>query len=98
MQLVLVTKDELKAVAAATGGRAFFPKRETDLKASFAEIEAELRSQYLIAYSSSNKKRDGAYRQMQIEVINSGLTKEKLKLRYRPGYFAKPTGDKARSN
>jgi len=93
-----INRDELKAVAAATGGRAFFPKRETDLKTSFAEIEAELRSQYLIAYSSANKKRDGAYRQMQIDVINPGLAKDKLKLRYRPGYFAKPIGDKARSN
>ena len=90
-----INRDALKAVAEATGGRAFFPKRETDLKTSFAEIEAELRSQYLVAYSSSNKKRDGAYRQMQIEVINPGLAKEKLKLRYRPGYFAKPIVDKA---
>jgi Ca-activated chloride channel family protein len=93
-----INRDALKAVTTATGGRAFFPKRDTDLKTSFAEIEAELRSQYLVAYSSSNKKRDGAYRQMQIEVINPGLAKEKLKLRYRPGYFAKPTVDKARSN
>jgi VWFA-related protein len=85
-----VNNDALKAVAAATGGRAFFPKRETDLKTSFAEIEQELRSQYLIAYSSSNKKRDGAYRQMRLEVASLELKKEQLKLRHRPGYFAKP--------
>lgn len=85
-----VDRDGLKAVAAATGGRAFFPKRETDLKTAFAEIEQELRSQYLIAYSSSNKKRDGAYRQMRLEIINPELKKQDLKLRYRPGYFAKP--------
>ena len=87
-----INHDGLKAVAAATGGRAFFPKREIDLKTAFAEIEAELRSQYLIAYSSSNKKRDSAYRQMRLEVINPELAKEKLNLRYRPGYFAKPLG------
>jgi VWFA-related protein len=85
-----VDRDGLKAVADATGGRAFFPKRETDLKTAFAEIEQELRSQYLVAYSSSNKKRDGAYRQMRLEIVNSELKKEQLKLRYRPGYFAKP--------
>jgi VWFA-related protein len=85
-----VNRDGLKAVAAATGGRAFFPKRETDLKTAFSEIEQELRSQYLIAYSSSNKKRDGAYRQMRLEITNPELKKEDLKLRYRPGYFAKP--------
>jgi len=87
-----VNHDGLKAVAAATGGRAFFPKRETDLKTAFAEIEAEMRSQYLIAYSSSNKKRDGAYREMRLEVVSAELKKEKLNLRYRPGYFAKPLG------
>ena len=70
-----VNHEGLKAVAAATGGRAFFPKRETDLKTAFAEIEQELRSQYLIAYSSTNKKRDGAYRQMRLEVISPELKK-----------------------
>lgn len=85
-----VNHDALSAVATGTGGRAFFPKRETDLSSAFAEIEQELRSQYLVAYSSTNKNRDGSYRQMQIEIPNSELQKEKLKLRHRPGYFAKP--------
>jgi Ca-activated chloride channel family protein len=80
----------LEAVAGGTGGRAFFPKRETDLRSAFAEIEQELRSQYLIAYSSTNKNRNGAYRKMQIEITNPELQKEQLKLRHRPGYFAKP--------
>ncbi len=89
-----IDKDAIRAVAEGTGGRAFFPKRETDLKAAFAEIEQELRSQYLIAYSSTNKARDGAYRQMRIEITNPALQQEKLKLRYRPGYFAKPLPQK----
>lgn len=81
----------VNAVASGTGGRAFFPKRETDLRAAFAEIEQELRSQYLIAYSSTNKNRDGGYREMKIEVTNPALQKDQLKLRHRPGYYAKPT-------
>jgi Ca-activated chloride channel homolog len=85
-----VNHDALSEVATGTGGRAFFPKRENDLSNAFAEIEQELRSQYLIAYSSTNKNRDGSYRQMQIEITNPELQKEKLKLRHRPGYFAKP--------
>ena len=84
-----VDRDELNAVANATGGRAFFPKRETDLTGAFAEIEQELRSQYLIAYSPTNKNRDGSYRQMKIEITNPELQKEQLQLRHRPGYFAK---------
>jgi VWFA-related protein len=86
-----VDRNALNAVANGTGGRAFFPKRETDLKDAFAEIEQELRSQYLIAYSSTNKNRDGGYRQMRIDITNPELQKEQIKLRHRPGYFAKST-------
>ncbi len=84
-----VNRDALNALADGTGGRAFFPKKEADLQIAFAEIERELRSQYLIAYSSSNKKRDGSYRRMRIEITDAALQKEQLRLRYRPGYFAK---------
>jgi Ca-activated chloride channel family protein len=91
-----VDHDALNAVATGTGGRAFFPKRETDLRDAFAEIEQELRSQYLIAYSSTNKNRDGAYRQMRLEITNPELQKEQLKFRHRPGYFAKPVTAAAR--
>ena len=79
----------LRDVAKRTGGRAFFPDKKFDLNAAFAEIEKELRTQYLIAYSSTNKKRDGAYRKISIEITNPELKKEKLELRHRPGYYAK---------
>jgi VWFA-related protein len=85
-----VNKDDLNAVATGTGGRAFFPKKDTDLSEAFKQIEQELRSQYLVAYSPTNKNRDGSYRQMKLEVVNPELQKEKLLLRHRPGYFAKP--------
>jgi VWFA-related protein len=84
-----VDKNALRDLAERTGGRAFFPKKQEDMTAAFAEIEQELRSQYLLAYSSTNKKRDGSFRKMSIEVTNPELRKQQLKLRYRPGYFAK---------
>lgn len=87
-----VDRGTLRTVAERTGGRAFFPRKEADLTAAFAEIEQELRSQYLLAYSSTNKNRDGSYRQMRIEIINPEL--RRLKLRYRPGYFAKSVNGK----
>ena len=79
----------LRDVAQRTGGRAFFPDKKFDLNAAFAEIEKELRTQYLLAYSSTNKKRDGAYRKISIEITNPELKKEKLEIRHRPGYYAK---------
>jgi VWFA-related protein len=84
-----INKKVLEEVAEKTGGRAFFPKKSTDLVTAFQEIEQELRSQYLIAYSSSNKQQDGKFRSMKIEVTNPTLAKDKMNLRYRPGYFAK---------
>ena len=87
-----VNRDELRTVAERTGGRAFFPRKEADLKTAFAEIERELRTQYLIAFSSTNKRRDGSFRRLRLEITNPELEKEKLKLRYRPGYFSKKEG------
>jgi VWFA-related protein len=84
-----VYHDPLKDIAERTGGRAFFPDKKFDLNAAFAEIERELRTQYLIAYSSSNKNRDGAYRKIEIEITNPELRKANLQFRHRPGYFAK---------
>jgi len=84
-----IKKSVLKEVAEKTGGRAFFPNKSQDLLAAFQEIEQELRSQYLLAYSSTNKQHDGKFRSMKIEIANPTLAKDKLNLRYRPGYFAK---------
>jgi Ca-activated chloride channel homolog len=84
-----VNRGTLRDVAERTGGRAFFPKKEEDLHKAFVEIEQELRTQYLLAYSSTNKDRDGAYRKITIEITNPALLKEKIQLRHRPGYFAK---------
>jgi Ca-activated chloride channel family protein len=84
-----VDRAALRDLAQRTGGRAFFPDKKLDLNAVFAEIERELRTQYLLAYSSTNKKRDGAYRKITVEIVNPELRKEKLEIRHRPGYYAK---------
>ena len=84
-----VNKGALRELAERTGGRAFFPDKKFDMNAAFAEIERELRTQYLIAYSSSNKKRDGSYRKITVELTNPELRKQNLEIRHRPGYYAK---------
>jgi Ca-activated chloride channel homolog len=79
----------LRKVSDRTGGRAFFPSQPSELHAAFSQIDQELRSQYLIAYSPTNKTRDGSYRRIRIEIINSELRKNKPQLLYRQGYYAK---------
>ena len=82
----------LRKVSDRTGGRAFFPTQPSELQASFAQIDQELRSQYLIAYSPTNKNHDGSYRRLRIEVINPELRQSKPLLLYRQGYYARKQG------
>lgn len=89
-----VDRGSLKKLAERTGGRAYFPESERELRAAFEQIQRELREQYLLAYSPSNKNRDGSYRRIQIEIIDPELKKANLRLNYRPGYFAKTSAAK----
>lgn len=84
-----INEGALKKLTEGTGGRAYFPRSEREMRDAFAQIERELREQYLIAYSPSNKMRDGSYRRVIIELVNPEFRKDNLRLTYRPGYFAK---------
>jgi VWFA-related protein len=84
-----IDEGSLKKVAERTGGRAFFPEDESELRTAFAQIQLELRSQFLVAYSPTNKNRDGSFRKVQIEVASPELRKQNLRLNYRQGYFAR---------
>src|SRR5437764_9453277 len=84
-----IDEGALRKISEGTGGRAYFPRNERDLNDAFAQIQRDLRERYLIAYSSSNKNRDGSYRRVTIEIVNPDLRRENFKLNYRPGYFAK---------
>ncbi len=83
-----VKEGTLKKLSERTGGRAFFPKEDTDLGDAFRQIQQELRSQYLVAYEPNNTLRDGGYRKIKIEITNPELRKQKLRLLYRQGYYA----------
>jgi VWFA-related protein len=84
-----VNEGDLRKIAEKTGGRAYFPRHERDLRDAFAQIQRDLREQYLVAYSPRNKARDGSYRKIEIQLVNPSLKQQELKLNYRAGYFAK---------
>ena len=83
-----IEKDSLEKLSNRTGGRAFFPGSETELQRAFAQIQEELRSQYVVAYSPKNKTRDGGRREVKLEIVNPELRKRKLQLLYRQSYYA----------
>jgi VWFA-related protein len=84
-----VDKNVLNKISDRTGGRAFFPKDEAELRKAFVQIQIEMRSQYLIAYAPTNQKRDGSFRTIDIQLANTELQKQKVALTHRKGYFAK---------
>ncbi|HET6670873.1 MAG TPA: VWA domain-containing protein [Pyrinomonadaceae bacterium] len=83
-----IEKDSLEKLSNRTGGRAFFPASELELQRAFTQIQEELRSQYVVAYSPKNKTRDGARREVKLEIVNPELRKQKLQLLYRQNYYA----------
>jgi len=81
--LVMRGDKVLQQLAEATGGRAFFPFKMKDITRSFAAIEDELRSQYVVSYKPANFDADGRYRSIEISTL-----KKDLQVRARKGYFA----------
>jgi Ca-activated chloride channel family protein len=73
----------LRFLAQETGGRAFFPFAASDLSEDFQEITRELRSQYSLAYVSSNTAHDGTFRTISIQPREKGY-----RVRAKTGYFA----------
>jgi VWFA-related protein len=62
-----------------TGGRMIIVRSEKNLEQAFDQISEELRNQYTIGYTPSNKKRDGSYRKIKVELKNkefSALTRK----------------------
>ena len=73
----------MKRFSEETGGRTFFPFKLEELAANFQDISTELRSQYQMAYRSSNDKVDGTFRRIRIDVNN-----KQLAANARTGYYA----------
>ncbi|HUF04822.1 MAG TPA: VWA domain-containing protein [Aridibacter sp.] len=88
-----VNEGALKKISESTGGSAFFPRDERELREAFQQIQEEMRSQYLIAYEPTNQARDGSYRKIEVQLVNPRLQKDKVKVTHREGYFAK-TGNR----
>src|SRR6478672_9913416 len=72
----------LKMLADATGGRAFFPFKLQDLADAFHDIREELRSQYSVSYKPDQFIANGQYRPIQIS-----MSEKKFRVRAKKGYY-----------
>ncbi|MBI3941105.1 MAG: VWA domain-containing protein [Acidobacteria bacterium] len=74
----------LAKLAEETGGKAYFPYTPAQMEQYFDLINQELRSQYNLAYESTNRKRDGSYRTIEVRT-----SRDDVRLRHKKGYVAR---------
>lgn len=78
--LNLGARGKLADLAQATGGKSFLIDKAEELDQVYAQIEAELRSQYLLAYAPDRPPSAG-FREVEVDVTRRGLTARTI-----PGY------------
>ena len=72
-----------KRLTDETGGRMIVVRSEKNLEAAFDQISEELRSQYTIGYTPTNKKHDGSYRKVKVDMKDKDYS-----VLTRRGYYA----------
>ena len=73
----------LSAIADASGGEAFFPQSTDALLVEYQRVVERLRRRYVASYVSSNGRRDGEWRKVEI-----ATTIPRVEITSRGGYFA----------
>ena len=76
--------DQLRTFAEATGGHFFKSKADLErLREAFTKINQEIKNQVSLGYVSTNTRRDGEFRKVEVRVKKHGL-----KVTHRKGYYA----------
>jgi Ca-activated chloride channel homolog len=78
----------MNKISEESGGRAFFPSGLFDVRSITEQIGNDIHSQYTIGYFSSNDKRDGAWRRVQVKLQDNKKELKDLAVRTRTGYYA----------
>jgi VWFA-related protein len=81
----ITSRWQVSKLASVTGGKAFFVTQKSGLDDIYAEIDRELRTQYLLAYTSSSERPPDELRKIKVQV-----NRNKVKVRTITGYY--PTG------
>lgn len=79
-------QDVMAQMATATGGVAFVPETDKDLEATFQQIAAELRSQYLLQYYPAGDTAKKGFIPISVRIP----ARPELRIRARQGYYLQP--------
>ncbi len=66
--LYQLARREMQELARDSGGKTFNAADLRDARAAFAQVAADIGKQYSLGYYSTNKARDGGFRQIRVEV------------------------------
>jgi VWFA-related protein len=80
----------METLTKASGGVAYFPLTVEEVDSIAEQVAADIRNQYVLAYSPTNQNLDGTYRRIKV-------TSGKLSIRTRTGYYATPEAPVRRS-
>jgi VWFA-related protein len=80
-----LARREMNDLARASGGKTFVAASLRDARAAFAQVAAEIGTQYSLGYYSTNKAHDGRFRTIRVEVRGAG---QGAQVRAREGYYA----------
>lgn len=78
----IMARSHLSKLARASGGEAFFLARGGSLEPVYETINRELRSQYLLTYTSDSEKPEEQFRKITVRVTKPGL-----EVRHMAGYY-----------
>ncbi|HEY2645561.1 MAG TPA: VWA domain-containing protein [Candidatus Acidoferrales bacterium] len=75
-----------KRLTDETGGRMIVVRNEKNLEQAFDQISEELRNQYTLGYTPSNKTHDGGYRKIKVDMKNKEFSALARRGYYAPNY------------
>ncbi|HXD74886.1 MAG TPA: VWA domain-containing protein [Vicinamibacterales bacterium] len=82
----------LKRICRETGGVAYFPQTAEEIATASAQVAADLREQYTLAFVPGDRAGARAFRKIAVAVTATG--RGRLRARTRSGYLAPPEGGK----
>src|SRR5262245_51889003 len=80
-------KEVLEKFASTTGGSAYFPRSVDEVAGLCRRIAHDLRNQYTLGYTPSNRRLDGSWRRITVR-MNSPKAGSKVTVRAKEGYYA----------
>jgi VWFA-related protein len=66
--LYKMARAEMEQLATQTGGKTFPIEELREARAAFAQVAAEIGTQYSLGYYSNNQKRDGTFRRISVQL------------------------------